>query len=314
MLTHLVLICAVASIKTPVVSFVLKAGSPSFATPNIVMKVTPDAGVSTGASIPAVKPGTDGGHLVMPIPGSADAGHSAALLPVNAFTMTPDVKALVERVQGFYEKTTDFSADFKQDYTYKAFKRTQTSTGTVIFRKPGLMRWEYEKPAKKTFVLAGDRVYAYDPEAQLLTRASIGTNKLSASVTFLFGQGKLADEFAITQKECKTCTGTLLVLNPLKPDARFQRVLLEVDPKTSQVLKSTVIDPDGSENAISFLNLKTNVGIDEKAFKLTPPPGTQVQDFTQGAGSPTGGAAPMGIGATVPDAGKALPPKVPNPG
>ena len=80
-------------------------------------------------------------------------------------------------------------------------------------------------------------------------------------------------------------TGTLLVLNPLKPDPRFQRVLLEVDPKTAQVLKSTVIDPDGSENAISFLNLKTNVGIDEKAFKLSPPPGTQVQDFTQGVGT-----------------------------
>lgn len=193
--------------------------------------------------------------------------------------MAPEVKVLVDRVQAFYEKTQDFKANFRQEYSYKAFKRVQTSTGTVIFRKPALMRWEYEKPSPKTFVLAGERVFAYDPEAKLVTRAAIATNRLSASVTFLWGQGHLADEFSIAKKTCERCTGTLLELTPLNVDTRFRKVLLEVDPKTAQVIKSTVIDPDGSENAITFLELSTNVGVEEIAFKLTPPPGTQVQDF-----------------------------------
>ncbi len=196
-----------------------------------------------------------------------------------AAEMAPDVKELVDRMQAFYESTADFTADFEQKYAYKRMKRTQTSTGTVVFKKPALMRWEYENPSKKTFVLAGDRVYAYDPEAQLLTRASIGTSQLSASVTFLWGEGKLAEEFSIVKKACKDCTGTLLELTPLKPDPRFKRILLEVDPKSAHVIKSTVIDPDGSENAITFKNMKTNTGVDQAAFKLTPPAGTQVQDF-----------------------------------
>jgi outer membrane lipoprotein carrier protein len=54
-----------------------------------------------------------------------------------------------------------------------------------------------------------------------------------------------------------------------------------VDPKTAQVLKSTVVDPDGSENAIAFLNLKTNVGIDADRFKINPPEGTRIDDFTK---------------------------------
>jgi len=199
--------------------------------------------------------------------------------PAAAPAMAADVKALVDRMQAFYEKTSDFTAEFRQEYTYKAFKRTQTSTGTVIYKKPALMRWEYLTPGKKTFVLAGQKVYAYDPEAMLLTRASIATNQLSASVTFLWGQGKLADEFTITKKACDKCKGAVLELLPLKPDPRFKKVVLEVDPKSAQVLKSTVYDPDGSQNAISFLKLTTNSGIDEKSFTLTPPPGTQVQDF-----------------------------------
>lgn len=240
---------------------------------------TPDAGVRS----------KDAGLVRSPDAGVAAVSDAGVPKPV----MAPAVKTLVDRMQAFYETTSDFSADFRQDYFYKISKRTQTSTGTVLFRKPGLMRWDYAKPSAKTFVLAGVKVYMHDPEAKLLTVASIGTSKLSASVTFLFGQGKLADEFAITQKDCAKCTGTLLQLDPLVPDARFTRIFLEVDPKSAQVLKSTVVDPDGSENAISFLNLKTNTGpawdggtgsVDPR-FKLSPPPDTQVQDFTMGVGA-----------------------------
>jgi outer membrane lipoprotein carrier protein len=225
----------------------------------------------------------------------ADAGVLAAA-PTGAPKLTPEVKALVDRVQAFYEKTADFTAGFEQRYAYTASKRTQTSTGQVTFKKPAMMRWEYEKPSKKTFVLAGPKIYAYDPEAKLLTVAAIGTNQLSASVTFLWGQGKLADEFAIVAKPCApadggACATQVLEMTPLKPDPRFKRVLLEVDLKTAQVIKSTVIDPDGSQNAISFLQLKTNTGVDAAGFKLNVPQDTQVQDFT-------GGAKPT------PDAGK----------
>jgi outer membrane lipoprotein carrier protein len=220
----------------------------------------------------------------------------APVTPKSA-TLTPEVKALVDRVQAFYEKTADFTAGFEQRYAYTASKRTQTSTGQVTFKKPAMMRWEYEKPSKKTFVLAGPKIYAHDPEAKLLTVAAVGTNQLSASVTFLWGQGKLADEFAIVAKPCASldggaCVSQVLEMTPLKPDPRFKRILLEVDPASAQVLKSTVIDPDGSQNAISFLQLKTNTGVDAASFKLNVPPDTQVQDFTAAAK------------AALPDAGK----------
>jgi outer membrane lipoprotein carrier protein len=234
---------------------------------------------------------------------AADAGVATVKSVVAVPVMTPEVKALVDRVQAFYEKTDDFTASFKQEYTYKAFKRVQSSTGKVTFKKPALMRWEYEKPSPKTFVLAGDKVYAHDPEAMTLTKASIGTNQLSASVTFLWGKGRLADEFAIARAACDKCAGTLLEMVPLKPDPRFQRIRLEVDPKSAMVVKSTVVDPDGSENAITFLELKTNTGIGADFFKLNPPAGTQVQDFTKMAAP--GPEAPMPKPAAAVDGGSA---------
>jgi outer membrane lipoprotein carrier protein len=207
----------------------------------------------------------------------ADAGTRAS--PPRA--IAPEVKALVDRMQGFYEKTTDFTASFRQDYTYKTFNRAQRSSGKVTFLKPAMMRWDYEQPSAKTFVLSGEKVYAYDPEAMTLTIAGIKTNELSASVTFLLGVGRLEKEFSIAREPCAACKGVLLELTPWQSDPRFQKVRLEVDPKTAQVLRSIVTDPDGSENAIAFSDLKINQGVSKDRFKIKPPPETQVVDLTK---------------------------------
>jgi outer membrane lipoprotein carrier protein len=225
---------------------------------------------------------------------TADGGVKApeptkAAEPAKSDAKSAETQALVDRLQAFYEKATDFTADFKQDYTYKAFKRTTTSTGKVTYKrgdKGPKMRWDYQKPDAKSFVLAEDKVRLYDPQALTYTISAMSTDKLSASVTFLWGQGKLASEFSIAQKDCAKCTGVLLELTPLRPDPRFKQVKLEVDPKTAQVLRSIVIDPDGSENAITFTNLKTNAGVTDDAFKVTPAKGTQVIDMTAAAPRP----------------------------
>jgi outer membrane lipoprotein carrier protein len=191
------------------------------------------------------------------------------------------VKAIVERMQRFYERTQDFTAEFKQSYAHKTFGRTQSSSGKVLFKKPSLFRWEYEKPAAKTFLLTADRVYTFDPAAQLLTKAAVDTSQLSASVTFLMGKGKLDREFDFAHLPCEKCRGVLLELTPKAPDPRFNKIHFEVDAKTGQVSRSVVFDPNGDENTIEFENLKTNVGLTDEPFKLKPPEGTQVQDFTE---------------------------------
>jgi outer membrane lipoprotein carrier protein len=195
--------------------------------------------------------------------------------------MPPEVRALVDRMQAFYEKTKDFTADFRQVYVYQSSGRTQTSTGKVTFLKPAMMRWDYLSPSPKSFVLSGDKVYAFDPEAMTLTIGTLGSNQLSTSVTFLMGKGRLETEFQISRIPCSTCRGTVLELAPLKKDPRFQKVELEVEPKSAQVLKSTVTDIDGSKNAIEFKDLKVNQGVAKEQFKLKPPEGTQIIDLTK---------------------------------
>lgn len=207
-------------------------------------------------------------------PGGADAGASST-------RMDPAVRALVDRLQGFYEKTDDFQTRFRQEYRYKAFGRKQVSSGTILFKKPALMRWDYESPAAKTVLLTGDKVYLYDPAALTLTKASVSSDQLSAAVTFLMGRGKLAEEFHIAKAECAACKGTLLELTPKHPDTRFRKIQFEVDPATAQVVRSIVFDPTGDENEIRFEKLERNVGVAKERFTLKPPANVEVRDYSQ---------------------------------
>lgn len=225
---------------------------------------------------------------------TTDAGVSDAGRPAPVPEMSAQVKALVDRMQQFYEKSPRFKAQFRQEYTYKLFNRTTVSTGTVLYlrnEKGPQMRWDYEKPDAKSFVLADEKVRLYDPQALTLMVSPLASDKLSASVTFLWGKGRLLNEFSIVEKNCAKCTGTLLEMTPLHPDPRFRQVLLEVDPKTAIVLASTVIDPDGSTNLIRFINLDTTTAVKNEQFVLNVAKGTQLIDLgaanaTRDAGAP----------------------------
>src|SRR5512134_2299458 len=128
---------------------------------------------------------------------------------------SPDRAAeLARRVQSFYEQTSDLEARFQQTYTYAGFGRRQVSSGTLKVKKPGMIRWDYEKPAAKTVSLVGSRLVQYEPEEnQAYVDEAFDASAMSAGVTFLLGKGDLAREFDLVEGEAGA-----LVLRPKEPD------------------------------------------------------------------------------------------------
>jgi outer membrane lipoprotein carrier protein len=192
--------------------------------------------------------------------------------------MTPEVRQAVEKMQKFYEKTRDFDANFKQTYKYKTFARKTQASGRVRFMKSGAsMRWDYWKPNEKIFVIAGEKIYAYDQEAQQLTISRLNSDRLSASITFLWGQGKLTQEFVIQKSTRQGDQNRFaLELTPKIIDPRFQKIYFVLDPTSYSVRESMVIDPDGSENHMLFSEVKTDTGLSKADFRINPPQGTNI--------------------------------------
>jgi outer membrane lipoprotein carrier protein len=194
-----------------------------------------------------------------------------ALLLLAAAPADQDAASLARKVQDFYERTGDLQARFVQTYTYSGFGgRKQTSAGTLRVKKPGMMRWDYASPERKTIAVKGSRLVQYEPEAnQVYVDEKFDASAMSAAVTFLVGKGDLAREF-----ELDLSGAGWLVLTPREPDPRVASVELEVGP-AGEVTATRVRDGSGNVNEIRFEDVRRSAGLSAADFDVALPKGVR---------------------------------------
>ncbi len=180
----------------------------------------------------------------------------------------PDAHALVRKVQAFYERTRDLTARFDQTYTYTGFGRRQVSSGLLLVKKPGMMRWDYQKPSTKTVAVKGSRLVQYEPaENQAYVDDHFDSSGMSAALAFLLGKGDLEKEFLVS-----TSTTGALLLRPREADPRVESIEL-VAGAEGQIAATRVVDGAGNVNEIRFEGVKRNTGIPDSAFDVKLPEG-----------------------------------------
>ena len=190
-------------------------------------------------------------------------------------------RALARRVHAFYAQTKDFSASFKQHYTYVAIGRVEDSEGIVQVKKPGLVRWDYAKPERRTLYFEDKTLWIWHPEDQeAQVKRNFGGDQLSSAFTFLWGRGDLLKEFSPRTVPAPQGLppGEALELTPLKPTPGVQKLLFVVG-KDGQVLASVVTNPQGDVNQMVFGDAKVNQGLPDSLFHFAPPKGAYVQEF-----------------------------------
>ena len=87
------------------------------------------------------------------------------------FLMTPATRAdmislekLTSKMQATYENTQDLKEKFVQELFIKSIKKTEREEGTVYFKNPGKMFWDYAKPKSKKLVINPQKAWLYVPE------------------------------------------------------------------------------------------------------------------------------------------------------
>jgi outer membrane lipoprotein carrier protein len=191
------------------------------------------------------------------------------------------LEAVVDKVQKRYDAATDFRARFTQTLTSTAMGRKTNSAGTVMFKKPGRMRWDYDRPEKAIYVSDGGVLWLYEPDDQQAFKQELKASQLPAALAFLTGKGKLAAEFdisAVAKSPYGTPGDYLLSLSPKVAEPQVKSILFVVDPKTFDVRESVITDGQGNTNDLTFADIKTNTRLPESEFHFTPPAGVRVID------------------------------------
>jgi outer membrane lipoprotein carrier protein len=200
--------------------------------------------------------------------------------PVGAGCRDAAVAALQRR----YESAKDLRADIVQTTRSVALgagsSEQMTSKGTVVFAKPGKMRWSYEEPEPSLVVSDGKTLWIYDMvfrEAQKL-RATDGYLS-GAAVQFLLGEGEIERDFEISELRCEAA-GSELMFQPRKPSS-YEKLHVLVNPQTGDLLKTTVFFVLGNVTEVAFSNMELNVDPAASLFRLDPPADVRVIELDQ---------------------------------
>ena len=190
-------------------------------------------------------------------------------------------RAIARRVQAFYAQTKDFSAGFRQHYTYVAIGRVEESKGVVQVKKPGRVRWDYAKPDRRTLYIEDRTLWIWRPDEQeVQVKRDFGGEQLSSAFTFLWGKGNLLKDFSPRAVPAPDGLpkGDALELTPIKAMPGIEKLLFVV-ARDGQVLASVVTNPQGDINQIVFTDAKIDQGLSDSLFHFAPPKGAYVQEL-----------------------------------
>lgn len=199
-------------------------------------------------------------------------------------------------VQRAYGSIKTFRALFSQQAYLASLDTSELSGGQVLFATPGRMLWRYKTPEEQLFLINGQTVWFYQPADRQVTIDNFDRVVISElPVAFLMGLGRLEDDFAIAQ----ACRGQqrgierslIFVLTPksaVRPgketsaEQNLRAFTLAVDNETHVPRGARIVDVAGNTNSIHFDKIELNPKLTDNEFRLSYPPGTDINDRRSG--------------------------------
>jgi outer membrane lipoprotein carrier protein len=182
-------------------------------------------------------------------------------------------------MQTTYEKTSDLKANFVQEVTIKSMNKTDREEGTVYFKNPQKMLWDYEKPKAKKLVINTKKSWLYLPEDNTVyIQDSAGIFKSRIVVRFLAGIGSLKKDFSIKLSQPATDEqgNYQMTLTPKSSGLGVGRLFMTVDKDSYQIIQCRFSDAYGNATRIQFRSIQLNSGLSDKMFTFQPPPSAEI--------------------------------------
>lgn len=200
------------------------------------------------------------------------------LWPYLAQGQVLSLEEVVAKIQDQYEKNQDFQANFHQESFLKSLGRKQEAEGKVYFKKPGKMRWIYQKPTKQEIISDGQNLWNYRPEEkQVIVSPMSQAFQSKAPQTFLAGLGNLKKDFqARFLKDPSLGSNYSLEFIPIEDQGSLEKLLLMVEKGSFKIIQAKIQDAMGNVTTISFSKVNFNNKLADSLFHFTPPPGVEV--------------------------------------
>ena len=180
-------------------------------------------------------------------------------------------------IEARYHYATALKATFLERRS-EGKRAVEIESGTVYFRKPGRMRWEYESPETKLFVTDGKYAWFFVPADHTVSRAKMKeSDDQRVPLTLLTGQAKLSRVCQrVEPADAQLLAESNIALRCLpRAEGAFLNALVEVDAQY-RIARITVREPGQIETEFRFANWEENLRLPDAMFKFQAPPGVAI--------------------------------------
>lgn len=197
----------------------------------------------------------------------------------GASAQQPTAAALAKKVDAHYNHLRSLQTRYTERYQGMGMDRSETGTLTLL--KPGRMRWAYDSPPGKVFLLDGTNAISYTPgDAEATRFPEKKLDDLRSPLRFLLGHTELEKELqglSVTLVNLEGQTGYTLWGKPAGMEQRVQSLAVTVDAQ-GVIHALRVEEIDGAITTFTFSNMHENVSVSDSEFRFIPPAGVTVID------------------------------------
>lgn len=222
------------------------------------------------------------------------------LLVISASPLR-DADSVRRALESRYHHAATLKAIFFERYT-DGNGAVAAESGIVYFSRPGRMRWEYESPEQKLFLVDGTNVWFYVPADRTASRAKLKeSSDWRTPVALLAGKADLsqmcrrieivnpvAGPGAKPSDKPSSAGNSVLRCTPRISSSggedSLREVLFEADAE-AHLVRVVIREAGNVETEFRFGDWEENIRIPEVKFHFVPPPGVSIVDEASLAGA-----------------------------
>lgn len=191
------------------------------------------------------------------------------------------VAGVVHRLESRYRGARAFRAAFLERRSEGA-RSMQVESGTLYLQRPGLMRWDYEAPEPKLFLVDGKYAWFYVPADRSVSKAPV---RQSADelipLLLLTGKvklGRLCRRIELADVHVMAAGNTALRCLPARAAAdEYREAVLEIN-SSDYLVRLLLREPGEVETEFQFGRWQENPDLPAGLFHFSPPQGTTIVD------------------------------------
>jgi len=207
-----------------------------------------------------------------------------AAAPATASAQSAD--AIIDRAVAAYARLNSMRADFRQTLTNPLTGSTQTTSGTILRKKPNLLSINFESGDR--VAADGSTLWVYLPSSapgQVIRMPYTGGNASAVDPAEQFLNSPRA-RFTVSPAGAATVGGRAthaVTLVPKRPNANFTTAKVWIDDADSSIRQFDVENASGLKRHVVITSFTANPALSRSSFKFVVPKGAKILDQAAGA-------------------------------